>query len=105
MTATEILDRLNELGVEVELIGDQVQVTPVSKVPHELLDEAKLHKAEIVRELSRCYGDGQLPPLDRPLETEQELKRWYDYTEDPKSFADWMKWNTAPFDSSEYQSI
>ena len=52
MTAIEILDRFKELGVEVELIGDQVQVTPVAKVPDDLMAEAKAHKAEIVQELS-----------------------------------------------------
>ena len=78
MTGIEILDRFKELGVEVELIGEQVQVTPVAKVPGDLLVEAKAHKAEIVRELRQPYGDGEPPPLDRPLATEQELRRWMD---------------------------
>jgi len=44
MTAVEILDRLYELGVSVQLAGDKVRVAPVSRVPSELLTDAKSHK-------------------------------------------------------------
>ena len=101
MTGLEILDRLKDLGVEVELIGDQVQVMPVAKVPSDLLIEAKAHKAEIVRELQLTYGDGQPPPLDRPPQTEQELRRLMDYTANEENFSEWLAWTMTTFDPSE----
>jgi hypothetical protein len=30
--------------------------------------------------------------LDLPLKTEQELRRWMDYTADPEVFARWLEW-------------
>ena len=90
MTGSEILDRFRELGVEVELIGDQVQVTPVSVIPRELLAEAKTHKQELIEELTVTYGDGQSPPFDRPPATEQELRRLMDYIADSDTFDAWL---------------
>lgn len=101
MTGLEILDRIRNLGVEVELIGDMVQVTPVAKVPSDLLAEAKAHKAEIVCELQQPYGDGEPPPIDRPPATEQEFRRWMDYTADPTRFAERFDWAMNHFDPSE----
>ena len=101
MTGLQILDRFKELGVSVQLDGDQVVVTPISKVPGDLLAEAKAHKAEIVRELQPTYGDGQPPPLDRPPRTEQELRRLIDHLADPVIFAEWMERNMARYDPSE----
>jgi len=90
MTGLEILDRFKELGVEVELIGDMVQVTPVAKVPGDLLVEAKAHKAEIIRELQPTYSDGQPPLLNCPPATEIELRRLMDHLADPQVFAEWL---------------
>ena len=36
-------------------------------------------------------GDGQLPPLDRPPQTEMELRRLMDYLGDPVAFAQWFE--------------
>ena len=38
------------------------------------------------------FADGQLPPLDRPPKTEQELRRWMDHTADPEVFVRWLEW-------------
>jgi len=38
------------------------------------------------------FADGQLPPLDRAPQTEQELLRWMDHTADPEAFARWLEW-------------
>ena len=38
------------------------------------------------------FADGQLPPLDRPPQNEQELRRWMDHTADPEAFARWLEW-------------
>jgi hypothetical protein len=101
MTASDILDRLNELGVSVRIVGDKVRVTPVSKVPGELLAEAKAHKAEIVQELRPPYSDGKPPPLDRPLAKEQELRRWMDHTADEANFDRWLAWALEYTDPAE----
>ena len=37
------------------------------------------------------FADGQLPPLDRPPQNEQELRRWMDHTADPEAFARWLE--------------
>ena len=101
MTGLEILDCFRELGVEVELIGDMVQVTPLAKVPSGLMAEAKAHKAEIVCELQRPFSDKCSTPLDRPPKTEQELRRLIDYTNDPESFNNWLAWAMTPNDTDE----
>ena len=101
MTGSEILDRLKDLGVEVELIGDQVQLTPVSVIPRELLAEAKTHKQELIDELTVTYGDGQSPPFDRPPATEQELRRLMDYITDSDTFDAWLDWAMGYTDPAE----
>ena len=88
MIASAIIEQLHDLGVSVRLNGSKVRMEPGSKVPPGLLAEVRQHKTEIVQELNQSYGDGQAPPLDRPPETEQELRRWMDYTADPKRFAE-----------------
>ena len=55
MTGLEILDRFRQLGIDVELVGEHVQVSPLSKVPGDLWAEAKAHKEEIVRELRPAH--------------------------------------------------
>ena len=101
MTAVEILGRLNDLGVSVRVNGNKVRVAPVSAVPGELLAEAKAHKQELINELTVTYGDGQLPPLDRPPATEQELRRLMDYIADSDTFDSWLDWAMNHTDPSE----
>jgi hypothetical protein len=101
MTAVEILSRLNDLGVSVQVVGDKVRVAPVSAVPGELLAEAKTHKQELIEELTVGYGDGQPPPLDRPPATEQELRRLMDYIADADTFDAWLDWAMNYTDPAE----
>ena len=91
MTATEVLSRLAELGVTTQLSGDKLLLEPGSKVPSDLRNEVRQNKAEILSTLRRA-GDDETPPLDRPPQTEQELRRWIDYTADPEVFARWLEW-------------
>ena len=101
MTGLEILDCFRELGVEVELIGDMVQVTPLAKVPSGLMAEAKAHKAEIVCALQRPFSVKCSPALNRPPETEQELRQLMDHLEDPENFTKWLEWAMGYTDPAE----
>ena len=90
--AVAVLRRAQEAGLIVWLEGSDVLIegdpTPEALATIEILKE---YKAEVVTYL-RQYGDGQPPPLDRPLENEEELRRWMDWTADPKKFARWLDW-------------
>ena len=90
--AAAVLKRAQEVGLVVWLEDSDVLLegdpTPEALAAIEIVKE---HKAEVVTYL-RQYGDGQVPPLDRPLENEEELKRWMDWTADPKRFAQWLEW-------------
>ena len=89
-----VLKQAQEAGLTVWLDGSDLKVqghgerTPQPKAVVESLKE---HKAEVVTYLRQC-GDGQPPPPDRPLENEEELRRWMDRTADPKKFARWLEW-------------
>ena len=101
MDAVGILQRLHSFGVSVTLEGDQLAVRPGSKVPPELVPQIREHKAEIVSHLGRRVGDGQPPPLGRPIKTERELRRWMDHTADPVEFAKWLEWAMNYTDPAE----
>jgi hypothetical protein len=89
--AIQLLEQLKSCGVSVSVDQDELVLRPGNKVPADLLPEVRQHKAGIIEQL-RAVGDGQLPPLDRPPKTEQELRRWMDYTADPEVFARWLEW-------------
>jgi len=91
MEVATLLDHAHEAGLTVWVEGSDVFIegegdpTPEALAAIEVLKE---HKEEVVTYL-RQYGDGQPSLLDRPLANEQELRRWMDWTADPKRFADW----------------
>ena len=63
------------------------------------------HKAQILSTLRyRRVGDGQPPPLDRPPNTEQELRRLVDYLDDPENFTRWLQWAMNHVDPAEEQA-
>ena len=94
MTATEVLNRLDKLGVTAWPNSGNIRFQPASRVPPGLKAQIKEHKPEILILLldQAKRGDGQLPPLDRPPQNEQELRRWMDHTADPEAFAQWLEW-------------
>ena len=53
MKATDVLDRLTELGVTAYATGEKLLLEPGSKVPPHLLVEVRQNKAEIVARLRR----------------------------------------------------
>ena len=53
MKATDVLDRLTELGVTAWATGEKILLEPGSKVPPALLVEVRQNKAEIVAHLRR----------------------------------------------------
>jgi hypothetical protein len=92
MEVAELLDNAHEAGLTVWLDGSDVFIegdpTPEALAAIEVLKE---HTAEVVTYLRQSSG-GHPPPLDRPLENEEELRRWMDWTADPKKFARWLDW-------------
>ena len=92
MTSSETLTELDRRGVVLEPNGDKLRYrAPQGALTPELREAITENKAEIISTLRRL-GDGQAPPLDRPSKTEQELRRWMDYTADPEAFARWLEW-------------
>ena len=92
MTSSETLTELDRRGVVLEPNGDKLRYrAPQGALTPELREAITENKAEIISTLRRL-GDGQAPPLDRPPQTEQELRRWMDHTADPEAFARWLEW-------------
>ena len=52
MTGTEVLERLEVLGVKLEVVGDKVRLIPGSLVPPDVLEELRQHKSEIIEHLT-----------------------------------------------------
>jgi hypothetical protein len=61
MTGTEVLERLEVLGVKLEVVGDKVRLTPGSLVPPDIIEELRQHKSEIIAHLT-----GKRYPLKYP---------------------------------------
>lgn len=91
METTDVLNRLAELKVTIRADGGNIIVSPASRIPPEVKAAIKEHKHEILGRL-RHVSDGQPPPLDQPLKTEQELRIWIDHTKDPEAFDRWLEW-------------
>ena len=89
MDAIEVLDRLHDLGVTVQINGPKVRLEPASKVPADLLAAVRQNKAGIIRELRR------------PPETEQELRQLITDLADPENFAEWMERIMVEHDPAE----
>lgn len=92
MDSLAVLEQASDVGLRVWVEGSSLKVkgqpTPQALAVVEALKE---RKGEVVSFL-KGYGDGHRPPLDRPIATEQELRRWVDYTADPQRFAMWLEW-------------
>jgi hypothetical protein len=92
--ADEIINALSGLGVTIRVQANNLVLTPRSKVPADLIEELRCHKTEIidlVRQPKVQVCGGQLPPLDRPPETELELRRLMDCLADPVAFSLWFQ--------------
>lgn len=68
MDATAILDRLDSLGVSVEVVDDRLRLSPGSHVPPDLIDELKAHKHEVILKLN-----GYRLKYPEPQATDEEL--------------------------------
>ena len=86
------LDKIDRLKKEGKLKATPT-VAPIG-------DPRGYERNEINEITPRTYSDGQLPPLDRPPETEQELRQWYEYTKEPENFARWWEQLMARTDPS-----
>ena len=52
MDAAQVLARCSTLGVQVEVAGDRLRLSPSSQVPPDLLEQVKTYKPEIIVYLS-----------------------------------------------------
>ena len=59
MDATEVLNRLTELGITARTAGEKLLLEPGSKVPPELLSEVRQNKSDLVALLTSTW-----PPSD-----------------------------------------
>ena len=103
MDGLELLSQARAAGLTIRVEGAKLVVRgprSAATLAQELLE----HKAEILALLDRPVGDGQPPPLDRPPETEQELRRWMDHTANPENFARWLENLMQQTDSAEGKS-
>ena len=101
MTSGETLAELERLGVVLEPNGDKLRYrAPQGALTPELREAITENKAEIISTLRRV-GDSQPPPLDRPPQNEQELRRWMDHTADPEAFPRWLEWAMSYADPVE----
>ena len=90
MEAAEILAKLQHLGVTAYAKGEKLVCEPGSLLPPDLKPEIRQRKAELlglIAQRQRAVGDGQLPALDRPPETEAELWRLMDSLAAPIAFS------------------
>ena len=84
MKATDVLVRLTELGVMAYATGEKLLLEPGSKVPPDLLVEARQNKAEIVARLRRRTELMDLPfpigygglPLAQVEMAEAVMDKW-----------------------------
>ena len=84
MKATDVLDRLTELGVMAYATGEKLLLEPGSKVPPDLLVEVRQNKAEIVARLRRRTEVIDLPfpigygglPLAQVEMVEAVMDKW-----------------------------
>ena len=84
MKATDVLDRLTELGVMAYATGEKRLLEPGSKVPSDLLVEVRQNKAEIVARLRRRIELIDLPfpigygglPLAQVEMAEAVMDKW-----------------------------
>ena len=101
MTSSETLAELDRRGVVLEPNGDKLRYrAPQGALTSELREAMEENKAEILSTLRRV-GDGQPPPLNRPPQTEQELRRLIDHLADPEAFSRWLEWAMDYSDPAE----
>jgi len=101
MTAGETLAELHRRGVALEPNGDRLKYrAPQGALTPELRKAMAEHKAAIISTLRRL-GDGRAPPLGRPPQTEQELRRLIDHLADSEAFSRWLEWAMTFTDPAE----
>jgi tubulysin polyketide synthase-like protein len=90
MDATEVLRQLHDLGVSVRADGDNIVVSPASKIPPQVKAAIREHKSAILAQL-RPSRDGEHPLLDHLPATREELVLLVEQLADPQAFARWLE--------------
>jgi hypothetical protein len=73
MELTEILKRLDDLGLTVTVRGDWLRVHPGSNLPVELMAELKAHKDELMAMLDGQRENSSVVPVTGAPQTEAEI--------------------------------
>ena len=73
MELTEILKRLDDLGLTVTVRGDWLRVHPGSNLPVELMAELKAHKDELMAMLAGQGENSSVLPVTGAPQTEAEI--------------------------------
>jgi hypothetical protein len=90
MDATDVLRQLHDLGVSVRAIGDNVVVSPASKIPLEVKAAIRENKSAILARM-RPGCDVEHLLLDHPPATREELVLLMEQLADPQAFARWLE--------------
>ena len=75
MTAAEVLEKLDQIGVTAWVVEGNIRLQPSGKITPELRTEIRGSKAEILCELQRPFGDGQALRSDLPKTNQFEEQR------------------------------
>jgi TubC N-terminal docking domain len=90
MDATDVLQQLHDLGISVRADGDNIVVSPASKIPAEVKPAIREHKSAILARL-RPGCDEEHLLLDHPPTTREELVLLMEQLADPQAFARWLE--------------
>ena len=89
MDAIDVLQQLHNLGVNVCADGDNLIVSPASKIPPEVKAAIREHKLAILAQLRPGYCEESLL-FDHPPTTREELTFLLKQLADPQTFARWL---------------
>jgi hypothetical protein len=91
MTPRELLAECHRRGIALEPSGETLHYRSPKGALSEDLKAALVERKSEILALLRPAGDGQPPPLDRPPETEMELRRLIDHLANPVLFSEWLE--------------
>ena len=87
MKTDTIIRRLSELGVSLSLNGEVLEMRPGSKVPHDLKEEVRSHKADLIgRLVPYTPSDSELVEIERQVYGQGYVLLWSTILTDTVAF-------------------